>query len=151
MTRSWCNIEPSRVHKYVCGRSRKVWALPLFGWFLLAKGPKIQYLPTCWIFWQRFNISTLEYAIDALSERASLGTSVPWVWKAPYLFRPTPLQISDQRVVYACMYTGLLSSAMTKVGQNHIFIRIHDVDTVFGQGNPYIRSYMVCIYDSGQP
>ena len=39
-----------------------------------------------------------------------------------------------------------------RVGQNHIFIRIYGVHTVFLAGNsPYIRSYTVQIYGSGQP
>jgi len=39
-----------------------------------------------------------------------------------------------------------------RVGQNHIFIRIYGVHTVFLAGkSPYIWSYTVCIYGSGQP
>jgi len=41
---------------------------------------------------------------------------------------------------------------MIKVGQNHTFIGIYGVHTVFLAGKPpYIRSYMVQIYGSGQP
>jgi len=41
---------------------------------------------------------------------------------------------------------------MTRIGQNHTFIGIYGVYTVYLAGkSPYIRSYMVCIYGSGQP
>ena len=41
---------------------------------------------------------------------------------------------------------------MTRVGQNHTFIGIYGVYTVFlARKSPYIRSYTVCIYNSGQP
>ena len=41
---------------------------------------------------------------------------------------------------------------MSRVGQNHTFIGIYGVCTVFLAGkSPYIRSYKVCIYGSGQP
>ena len=41
---------------------------------------------------------------------------------------------------------------IVRVGQNHTFIGIYGVYTVFLAGkSPCIRSYMVCIYDSGQP
>jgi hypothetical protein len=41
---------------------------------------------------------------------------------------------------------------MCRVGQNHTFIGIYGVYTVFLAGNsPYIRSYTVQIYGSGQP
>ena len=41
---------------------------------------------------------------------------------------------------------------MIRVGQNHIFIRIHGVHTVFlAEKSPYIRSYTEEIYGSGQP
>ena len=40
----------------------------------------------------------------------------------------------------------------TRVGQNHTFIGIYGVYTVFLAGkSPYIRSNTVCIYGSGQP
>ena len=39
-----------------------------------------------------------------------------------------------------------------RVGQNHTFIGIYGVYTVLSAGrSPYIRSYTVCIYGSGQP
>ena len=39
-----------------------------------------------------------------------------------------------------------------RVGQNHTFIGMYGVYTVFLAGNsPYIRSFTVCIYGSGQP
>jgi len=38
------------------------------------------------------------------------------------------------------------------IGQNHTFIGIHGVHTVFRTGkSPYIRSHTVYIYSSGQP
>ena len=41
---------------------------------------------------------------------------------------------------------------MCRVGQNHTFIGIYGVFTVFLAGkSPYIRSFTVCIYGSGQP
>ena len=41
---------------------------------------------------------------------------------------------------------------VSRVGQNHIFICIYGVHTVFMAGtSPYIQSYTVCIYGSGQP
>ena len=43
-------------------------------------------------------------------------------------------------------------SLMTRVGRNNTFIGIYGVYTVILAGkSPYIRSYMVCIYGSGQP
>ena len=43
-------------------------------------------------------------------------------------------------------------SSMCMVGQNHTFIGIYDVHTVFLAGkSPYIRSYTEQIYGSGQP
>jgi hypothetical protein len=45
--------------------------------------------------------------------------------------------------IYACIY---------RVGKNHTFMGIYGVYTVFLAGkSPYIRSYTVCIYNSGQP
>jgi hypothetical protein len=44
------------------------------------------------------------------------------------------------------------ASDLSRVGQNHIFIRIYGINTVFLAGkSPYIRLYTVCIYGSGQP
>jgi hypothetical protein len=41
---------------------------------------------------------------------------------------------------------------MVRVGQNHTFIGIYGAHTVFLAGkSPYIRSYTVQIYGSGQP
>ena len=41
--------------------------------------------------------------------------------------------------------------SLFRVGQNHIFIPAYSVHTVFSAGkSPYIRSYTVCIYGSGQ-
>jgi len=41
---------------------------------------------------------------------------------------------------------------MNRVGQNHIIIRIYGVHTVFIAGkSPFLRSYTVYIYSSGQP
>jgi len=41
---------------------------------------------------------------------------------------------------------------MSKVGQNHTFMGICSEHTGFIAGKfPYIRSYTVCIYGSGQP
>ena len=41
---------------------------------------------------------------------------------------------------------------ISRVGQNHTFIGIYGVCTVFlAEKSPYIRSYTVCIYGSGQP
>jgi len=41
---------------------------------------------------------------------------------------------------------------INRVGQNHTFIGIYGVYTVFLAGkSPYIRSYTVQIYGSGQP
>jgi len=40
----------------------------------------------------------------------------------------------------------------SRVGQNHTYIRIYGVYTVVLAGkSPFIRSYTVCIYGSGQP
>ena len=40
---------------------------------------------------------------------------------------------------------------MSRVGENHIFIRIYGVHTVFLAGkSPYIRSHTVCIYGSAK-
>jgi len=39
-----------------------------------------------------------------------------------------------------------------RVGQNHTCVGIYGVHTLFLAGkSPYIRSYAVCIYGSGQP
>jgi acyl-[acyl carrier protein]--UDP-N-acetylglucosamine O-acyltransferase len=47
---------------------------------------------------------------------------------------------------------GLQMVQMSRVGQNHIIIRIYGVHTIFLAGkSAYIRSYTVCIYSSGQP
>jgi hypothetical protein len=41
---------------------------------------------------------------------------------------------------------------MCRVGQNHIYIYIYGLQTVFLAGkSPNVRSYTVYIYDSGQP
>jgi len=41
---------------------------------------------------------------------------------------------------------------MARVGQNHTFVGIYGVFTVFlAEKSPYTRSYTVCIYSSGQP
>jgi len=60
--------------------------------------------------------------------------------------------------VYVCLPRGtkgskrLADCKLLRVGQNHIFIRIYGEHTVFLAGkSPYIRSYMVYIYGSGQP
>jgi hypothetical protein len=48
-----------------------------------------------------------------------------------------------QRAIQRCIH---------RVGQNHTFIGMYGVYTVFLAGNsPYIRSYPVQIYGSGQP
>ena len=45
-----------------------------------------------------------------------------------------------------------LLACTCRLGQNHIFIRIYGVHTVLLAGkSPYIQSYTVCIYGSGQP
>ena len=50
------------------------------------------------------------------------------------------------------MEPQLRNSLIHRVGQNHTFIGIYGVYTVFLAGNsPYIRSYTVQIYGSGQP
>ena len=47
---------------------------------------------------------------------------------------------------------GILDVHMCRVGQNHTFIGMYGVYTVFLAGKPpYIRSYTVQIYGSGQP
>jgi len=47
---------------------------------------------------------------------------------------------------------GVKRTGIGKVGQNHTFIGIYGVYMVFLAGkSPYIRSYTVCIYGSGQP
>jgi hypothetical protein len=46
----------------------------------------------------------------------------------------------------------IYSPYIYRVGQNHTFLGIYSVYTVFLAGkSPYIRSYTVCIYGSGQP
>jgi hypothetical protein len=55
-----------------------------------------------------------------------------------------------------CKWQGWLPTdevaRILRVGQNHTFIGIYGVYTVFLAGkSPYIRSYTVCIYGSGQP
>jgi hypothetical protein len=62
------------------------------------------------------------------------------------------------RVGLHCIYTpGILSMEafllkIPRVGQNHTFVGIYGVHTVFLAGkSPYIRSYTVQIYGSGQP
>ena len=55
------------------------------------------------------------------------------------------------KLLCACMLCAL-TSHISRVGQNHIFIRIYGVHTVFLAGkSPYIQSYTVQIYGSGQP
>jgi hypothetical protein len=45
-----------------------------------------------------------------------------------------------------------IKTSIFRVGQNHTFIGIYGAYTVFLAGNlPYIRSYTVHIYGSGQP
>jgi hypothetical protein len=40
---------------------------------------------------------------------------------------------------------------INRVGQNHAFLGIYRVFTIFLAGkSPYIRSYTVCMYGSGQ-
>jgi len=55
---------------------------------------------------------------------------------------------------YRSAYLGLAhrtTSAVCWVGQNHTFLGIYGVYTEFSAGkSPYIRSYTVCIYGSGQ-
>jgi len=47
---------------------------------------------------------------------------------------------------------GRVDNELCRVDQNHIIIRIYGVHTVFLAGkSPYIRSYTVYIYGSGQP
>ena len=58
--------------------------------------------------------------------------------------------------VWIVMVTKSRSSApymyMLRVGQNHTLISIYGIYTVFLAGkSPYIQSYTVCIYGSGQP
>ena len=51
-----------------------------------------------------------------------------------------------------CSGASLLALYIGRVGQNHTFIGIYGVHTVFLAGkSPYIRSYTVQIYGSGQP
>jgi hypothetical protein len=51
---------------------------------------------------------------------------------------------------YTTRKAGVLG--ITRVGQKHTFIGIYGVHTVFlARKSPYIRSYTVQIYGSGQP
>jgi len=51
-----------------------------------------------------------------------------------------------------CVVRSAYESVRIGVGQSHTFIRVYGVYTVFLAGkSPYIRSYTVCIYGSGQP
>ena len=75
------------------------------------------------------------YECDANSEMI-------WVWCK---------QLNDtsvvQTVMQCCTWVPII-----RVGQNYTFIGIYGVHTVFLAGkSPYIRSYTVQIYDSGQP
>jgi len=57
----------------------------------------------------------------------------------------------NRRTVNVC-FNIEVRNRMTRVGQNHTFIGIYGVYTVFLAGkSPYIRSYTVCIYSTGQP
>ena len=50
------------------------------------------------------------------------------------------------------MVTLAVGCLMNRVGQDHTFIGVYGVCTVFLAGeSPYIRSYTVNIYVSGQP
>jgi len=49
-----------------------------------------------------------------------------------------------------CVHVGCM--CVCRVGQNHTFIGVYGVHTVFSAGkSPYIRSYTVHTYGSGQP
>ena len=51
-----------------------------------------------------------------------------------------------------CVCTLQSTAHICRVGQNHTFIDMFSVYTIFLAGkSPYIRSYTVCIYGSGQP
>ena len=74
-----------------------------------------------------------------VSYSAGLARTVHYT---PYM--PVYLVISLKTIPYV--------HRICRVGQNHIFVRIYGVHTVFLAGeSPYIRSYTVCIYGSGQP
>ena len=50
------------------------------------------------------------------------------------------------------IYIGAVSCVIRRVGQSRTFIGIYGVYTEFLAGkSPYIRSYTVCVYGSGQP
>jgi len=56
--------------------------------------------------------------------------------------------------VCVCVYVScfIVTSVICRVGQGHTFIGIYGVLTVFLAGKlPYIPSYTVQIYGSGQP
>jgi hypothetical protein len=53
---------------------------------------------------------------------------------------------------FECHHCIPTTSYTRRVGQNHTFIGIYGVHTVFlAWKSPYILSYTVCIYGSGQP
>ena len=57
-----------------------------------------------------------------------------------------------QRFIAVSWIERTLAWHMTKVGQKHTFICLYGVHAVFLAGkSPYIRSYTVYIYGSGQP
>jgi len=62
------------------------------------------------------------------------------------------LKIYCSRRPASCCLRPRHACLTIRVGQNHTFIGIYGVYTVFLAGkSPYIRSYTVCIYGSGQP
>ena len=124
----------------------------------------------CWRALTMSNVHTHSYGLIAQqsrwrglisSEQSSVTervlcpqTAVVQLWMKPY-YRPEKTAPQNLCLLAsAIQYTvyGIWPYDIRRVGQNHTFIGIYGVYTVFLAGkSPYIRSYTVCINGSGQP
>jgi hypothetical protein len=151
MIRVWCKqlndtSVVQTVKRYECGaNSEMIWVwrkqlndtsvVQTMKWYECGANSK-----TIWVWRKQYNtmsvVQTVKwYECDANSEMI-------WVWCK---------QLNDtsvvQTVMQCCTWVPII-----RVGQNYTFIGIYGVHTVFLAGkSPYIRSYTVQIYDSGQP
>jgi len=54
------------------------------------------------------------------------------------------LQCAVTSTIVACIQACTFTTTITRVGQNHTFIRIHDVHTLFSQGNHHTYGHIRC-------
>jgi hypothetical protein len=109
--------------------------------------------------WRSIHVCIGSWSVPALTVGVStytihVGARFLWLFSMPDIHGVRSLLavrcIACWQCV-VCLERGL-RSLVSRVGQNHTCKGVYGVHTVFLAGkSPYIRSYTMCIYGSGQP